>query len=439
MEFENKFVELLEAAAGGAVPHVLEALREPAVTAIRVNPLKVKTPAATINILNSLTSENPDSELPNTSYTIVPWCPDGYILKQRPVFTLDPAFHSGAYYVQEPSSMALELVRPLLQKLQEVKNSPINILDIAASPGGKTTHLISMKPEGSFMISNEVIRSRVGALIENIVKWGDHEIVITNNDPSDFTGLTSFFDFILADVPCSGEGMFRKTTDKKIVPVALAEWSVQNVEVCRLRQRRIISDIWPTLASGGILVYSTCTFNNRENDENIQWIKESLGAEILDFKDFTDVSVLKEAGVRISSAGGLRFFPGEVVGEGFFLAVMRKPYVKEDTFGKNQFEKYARKLKIINYKSAEKSTQPPHESALSIKYSNEYPSIELSRQNALLFLSKGNLTPLAISSQPLSKGYYRVTYEGNGLGFIKFLENRVNNLFPIERRIRMQI
>lgn len=475
------FVELLEAAAGGPVPHVLDALNGAPVTAVRFNPLKVKSPAAATDILASL-SNNSELLIRNSGssvgYKKVPWCSDGYIIDERPIFTLDPAFHSGAYYVQEPSSMVLEILRPLINNLQKNKSLPLSFLDIAASPGGKTTHLISMKPPGSLMISNEVIRSRVGPLIENVVKWGDHDVMVTNNDPSDFAGLTSFFDFILADVPCSGEGMFRKysTSDRresKTTSIAIAEWSLQNVAICQSRQRRIIADIWPALAPGGILVYSTCTFNNRENDDNILWIRENLGADIVNFGEFTDTDILKNAGVRFSGAGGLQFFPGEVVGEGLYMAVLRKPFSSDivNSLHNRQFEKYIHRLKRsfpILKKSSQQYEQfaPLHEIALSAIYSNEYPSIELTRDCALLYLSKGNFTPQCLQSatrsatqseefsdeihhvvnkefsgvsEELPKGYYRVTYKGMGLGFVKHLGNRVNNLFPVERRILMKI
>lgn len=490
------FVELLEAAAGGPVPHVLDALNGAPVTAIRFNPLKVKSQAAATDILASLINNSDDfsgnsDALSNNSerltrnssssvgYKKVPWCSDGYIIDERPIFTLDPAFHSGAYYVQEPSSMVLEILRPLINNLQKNKSLPLSFLDIAASPGGKTTHLISMKPPGSLMISNEVIRSRVGPLIENVIKWGDHDVLVTNNDPSDFAGLTSFFDFILADVPCSGEGMFRKysTSDRresKTTSIAIAEWSLQNVAICQSRQRRIIADIWPALAPGGILVYSTCTFNNRENDDNILWIRENLGADIVNFGEFTDTDILKNAGVRFSWAGGLQFFPGEVVGEGLYMAVLRKPFSSDivNSLHNRQLEKYIHRLKRsfpILKKSSQQYEQfaPLHEIALSAKYSNEYLSIELTRDCALLYLSKGNFTPQCLQSatrssltqsaefsakirevpdkvfpgvsDELPKGYYRVTYKGMGLGFVKHLGNRVNNLFPVERRILMKI
>ena len=169
-------------------------------------------------------------------------------------FTFDPLFHAGCYYVQEASSMFVE--QALKQYIGE---TPSVMLDLCAAPGGKSTHARSVLPEGSLLVANEVIRNRSQILAENLTKWGHPGVVVTNNDPADFAGLEDFFDVILTDVPCSGEGMFRKD------PVSVSEWSPENVEICWQRQRRIISDIWPSLKPGGLLIYSTCTYNTKED------------------------------------------------------------------------------------------------------------------------------------------------------------------------------
>ena len=191
----------------------------------------------------------------------VPWCGSGFYLQGRPTFTFDPLFHAGCYYVQEASSMFVE------QALRRyVGKEPVVMLDLCAAPGGKSTHLRSLLPEDSLLVANEVIRNRSQILAENLTKWGHPDVVVSNSDPSDFARLEEFFDVILTDVPCSGEGMFRKD------PVAVSEWSPENVEICWQRQRRIISDIWPCLKPGGILIYSTCTYNTKENEDKIRWI-----------------------------------------------------------------------------------------------------------------------------------------------------------------------
>lgn len=199
----------------------------------------------------------------------VAWCETGYYLPERLSFTFDPLFHAGAYYVQEASSMFLE------QAIRSHVKTPVRCLDLCAAPGGKSTHLAACLPEGSLLVSNEVIRSRSHILAENIAKWGNPNCIVTNNDPKEIGCLTHFFDVIIADVPCSGEGMFRKDTD------STGEWSVANVELCAGRGRRIIHDVWNALKPGGLLIYSTCTYNMEEDEENIHYITEELGAEAL--------------------------------------------------------------------------------------------------------------------------------------------------------------
>ena len=192
----------------------------------------------------------------------VPWCRYGYYLDERPQFTLDPAFHGGAYYVQEASSMFLEAI---FRQIFEPDAAP-RILDLCAAPGGKTTLLSTLAGAEGLVVANEVIRQRASVLAANAVKWGIGNIVVTNNDPAHFAPFEHYFDLIAVDAPCSGEGMFRKD------PAARTEWSEQGVKLCAARQRRILSDIWGSLRPGGILIYSTCTFNAAENEENIAWL-----------------------------------------------------------------------------------------------------------------------------------------------------------------------
>ncbi len=195
---------------------------------------------------------------------------------------------------------------------------PAVMLDLCAAPGGKSTHVRSILPENSLLIANEVIRNRSQILAENLAKWGHTGVVVTNSDPSDFTPLKDLFDVILTDVPCSGEGMFRKD------PVAVSEWSLENVEVCWRRQRRIISDIWPCLKPGGILIYSTCTYNTKENEENIRWIRDEFGAEVLPLDIAEDWNITGNL-LPGEHFPVYRFLPYKTKGEGFFMAVLRKP------------------------------------------------------------------------------------------------------------------
>ena len=243
----------------------------------------------------------------------VPWSASGFYLDERLTFTFDPLFHAGCYYVQEASSMFVE------QALRQYAGGgSVRMLDLCAAPGGKSTHARSVLPAGSLLVANEVIRNRSQILAENLTKWGYPGVVVTNNDPADFSALEDFFDVILTDVPCSGEGMFRKD------PVAVSEWSPENVEICWQRQRRIVSDIWSCLKPGGILIYSTCTYNTKEDEENIRWIRDDFGAEVL------PLAIPQEWGITGNLLSGedfpiYRFLPHKTKGEGFFLAVLRKP------------------------------------------------------------------------------------------------------------------
>lgn len=231
---------------------LVSALQQEPPVSIRLNRLKV----------HRLKVENALSVQP-------PWSSEGIYLDERLTFTFDPLFHAGCYYVQEASSMFVE------QVLRQHVTKPVVMLDLCAAPGGKSTHARSVLPEGSLLVANEVIRNRSQILAENLTKWGHPDVVVTNNDPADFSALPSFFDVILTDVPCSGEGMFRKDS------VAVEEWSPENVEICWQRQRRIIADVWPSLKPGGILIYSTCTYNTKEDEENVRWIQQEFGAESL--------------------------------------------------------------------------------------------------------------------------------------------------------------
>ncbi|MBQ5819438.1 MAG: RsmB/NOP family class I SAM-dependent RNA methyltransferase, partial [Bacteroides sp.] len=272
-------------------------------------------------LLNALLAEQPisirlnEEKVPNLSsapiYNKVPWCATGCYLDHRPTFTFDPLFHAGAYYVQEASSMFVE------QALKQYVHSPVLMLDLCAAPGGKSTLARSVLPQGSLLVANEVMRQRAQVLAENLTKWGHPDVIVTNNDPADFTQLTDMFDVILTDVPCSGEGMFRKDE------VAVSEWSTDNVEICWQRQRRILADIWPSLKEGGLLIYSTCTYNTQENEENVRWIADELGADILplniDAEWGITSNLLPDAAFPV-----YRFLPHKAQGEGLFLAVLRK-------------------------------------------------------------------------------------------------------------------
>lgn len=399
----------------------------------------------------------------------VPWCTSGYYLNERLTFTFDPLFHAGCYYVQEASSMFVE------QVLKKYVTEPVTMLDLCAAPGGKSTHARAVLPEGSLLVANEVIRNRSQILAENLIKWGHPDVVVTNNAPADFKDLGAFFDVILTDVPCSGEGMFRKDS------VAVEEWSPENVNICWQRQRCIIADIWGNLKPGGILIYSTCTYNIKENEENIEWIIGEYGAEPL------KVDVLPEWGITGNLQGKdipvYHFFPHKAKGEGFFLAALRKP---EDapagyfTPGKNKkkqdkplpvpkqalqwllhpddysievrgtsvvaFTKaYSEELIVLqkNLKLLHagitlgeikgKDLIPDHSLAMSSALNpSAFPMFEVTYEQAIAYLRKEAITLDAEAP----RGYVLVTYKDVPLGFVKNIGNRANNLYPNEWRIR---
>jgi 16S rRNA C967 or C1407 C5-methylase (RsmB/RsmF family) len=269
-----------------------EALGQPSPVSVRINPHKWAHPV--------------------TGFNRVKWEPQGYYLPVKPLFTPDPLFHAGVYYPQEASSMFTgEVFRQVTAGMEELR-----VLDLCGAPGGKSTHLSALIADKGFLIANEVIRSRAAVLAENITKWGLGNTIVTQNDPSAFASLPCFFDVIVADAPCSGEGMFRN-------PGAVQEWSLQNTRLCCERQRRIVMEAWPALKPGGILIYSTCTFNPAENEENISWFMDNTSSESVEIEVDGSSGIVP---VRYAGAEGYGFHPGKVQGDGFFIAVLRKPY-----------------------------------------------------------------------------------------------------------------
>ena len=368
----------------------LHSFDEPTPVSVRLNPFKP---------LSSLTSYL----LPLADS--VPHCKDGYYLTERPNFTLDPLLHAGAYYVQEASSMYLDKV--IREELSSFNFQLSTALDLCAAPGGKSTLLRAALPEDVKLFSNEPDHKRANILMENMQKQGHPNVVVTNNYPSDYKKSGLLFDLILTDVPCSGEGMFRKD------PATIKEWSVQNVMKCQQLQRSIISDIWDCLRPGGILIYSTCTFNRHEDEENIEWIKENFEAEeILPAK---------------------RFIPGVDRGEGLFMAVLRK--MSTDVTIQRQNIQALRILSPVNSHLSTVNCQLSinHAEALSIATpKDKYPRVELSREDALKYLHRESL----ILPEETPRGYVIVTYQDLPLGFVKNIGIRANNLYPKEWKIR---
>jgi 16S rRNA C967 or C1407 C5-methylase (RsmB/RsmF family)/NOL1/NOP2/fmu family ribosome biogenesis protein len=412
---------------------------------------------------------NPEKSLELTR-TPVAWSEYGRYLPERPVFTLDPLFHAGTYYVQEASSMFLE--QAFIQTVDNTK--PLMVLDLCAAPGGKSTHLLSLMNDESLLISNEVIRSRVSVLTENLQKWGRCNVVVTNNDASDFQALRGFFDVIVVDAPCSGEGLFRKD------PGAMDHWSQENVDLCSSRQQRILEDIWPALKEGGILIYSTCTYNEQENEKNLEWLSEKKDITPLRL-DIADEWHVVEVGLH--GIHGYHFYPHRVKGEGFFLSVVRKneqedtaatkvdktifgtpskkhidvistwvttpdaKFIQRDETIQLLPKRYAdliaaltRKIRVVyagTYMAVTKHEKliPEHALALStILNKDAFLLCELSHEDAIRYLKKESI----FISSDHKKGFALASHRGLPLGWMNILPGRVNNLYPSEWRIRMK-
>ncbi len=333
----------------------------------------------------------------------VPWCQEGFYLEGRPQFTFDPLFHAGCYYVQEASSMFVTHV------LRQLVKEPVEMLDLCAAPGGKSTAARAVLPEGSTLISNEPIPNRAQILLENITKWGWPDCTVTNNYPRDFRKAKLKFDVILCDVPCSGEGMFRKD------PETIREWSPQNVEKCWRLQREIVADAWECLNPGGILIYSTCTYNTKENEENVQWIMETYDAEILAVPTQPEWNITGSL-LEGFEAPVYRFIPGFTRGEGLFMAVLKNRGERREVRGKRNDLRQAQGLRIL-------SPLTSHLSPLTT---------DLSYPDALRYL-RGEALVLPADTP---RGLVTVTYKGFPLGPAKNIGNRANNLYPKPWRIK---
>ena len=443
----DAFLSQMQTLLGNETPDFAAALQLPPPVSVRLNFAK-----PTVSSINSNEA--------------VPWCAAGRYLPTRPVFTLDPLFQAGAYYVQEASSMLVDFA---LRQAVDLLN-PLRVLDLCAAPGGKTTLLAAALHPDSLLVCNEVIKSRVAILKENVQKWGLPNVHVSHHDPKDFADLAGFFDVILIDAPCSGEGLFRKD------PAAANEWSLESVQLCAGRQKRILAAAAPLLKPNGTLIYCTCTYNDAENQENADFIAQNLGFEE------TELTIPDAWGVARRKRG-YQCYPHRVRGEGFFLSVFQKKGGNELNTSVYAF----RSMKALHHKDARlvkdwlrepddyaffikpnqeivavlagqvedlkildkalsakglgveigtikgKDFIPSHALALSTMLHPDLPKVELSITESLQFLKKENL----LLNAP--NGWLLVTHQGLGLGWVKNLGNRVNNYLPKEWRIRMEI
>lgn len=423
------------------------------VVSIRINPAKIDS-------YNDVVDDASISSL-------VPWCDGAYVLKERPSFTLDPLFHAGSYYVQEASSMFLQhVVKHVFQDGMGCK-----ALDMCAAPGGKSTLLAGMNQFG-MIVSNEIIQSRVSVLQENIIKWGELKVLVANNDPNDFKHLPGYFDFVLVDAPCSGSGLFRK--DEK----AMHEWNTELVDFCAARQKRILHAASETIAEGGYLFYSTCSFSEQENETNLDYLIDTglFESVVIPVEESWGIvhAVSKKHG-----AHGYRFYPDKINGEGFFCGVLRKkesqtaqtlvyPSLTQSLAFKVDISSWVKKPEQLYF--FQKSEQvfafdaehaqelvllasvlklrksglrlgelirdefiPNHELAMSTVRSILIPNIDLDHKQALQYLRRETLD---LGDVP--KGWALVSYKQVALGWIKQVQGKAKNHYPLNWRILMR-
>ena len=397
----------------------LGAFDEEAPVSIRINPRYSRSEECGVWSEKCSEAESaPESNLtPHSSLLTpqikVPWCPEGFYLSGRPQFTFDPLFHAGCYYVQEAASMFVtHILRAVANSSLFTLHSSLNVLDLCAAPGGKSTAMRTVLPEGSILVSNEPNPTRAQILLENITKWGWPDCIVTNNYPRDFRKAKAKFDLILCDVPCSGEGMFRKD------PQAISEWSLQNVEKCWRLQREIVADAWECLNPGGLLIYSTCTFNIKEDEENVRWILDTYDAKPLTIP--TDPSWNITGSLLPGfDAPVYRFIPGITRSEGLFVCVLRK-------FGGTEVRRYGgARYDYRQMKGLSILVPPLHHTPVP-------PTIDLPYSDALKYL-RGEALVLPPDTP---QGIVTVTYKGAPLGPVKNIGSRANNLYPKPWRIK---
>lgn len=398
----------------------------------------------------------------------VQWCDQAFYLETRPSFTFDPLFHAGCYYVQEASSMFIGHI------FNHIKDDDrIRVLDLCAAPGGKSTLISSLLNNDDLLVANEIIKTRVPVLGDNLSKWGTANTIVANNDPKDLGRLKSFFDIILVDAPCSGSGMFRKDPD------AMNEWSPANVNLCQQRQERILADVYPALKEDGYLIYSTCSYSIEENEQVLDWLCNEFELESIRIPIENNWAIVESISEE-HQAWGYRFYPDKVKGEGLFAACLRKkentgelpntkykeqqkanykeidlvkPFIKyadnyyyfkvgddwlaidrihKEDLGTLQQYLYIKKSGVRIGKMAGRDLIPDHELALSLIVNKErFLTTELNKQQAIQYLQRADITDLEINE----KGWSLMNYEGQTLGWAKLLPNRINNYYPKEIRI----
>ena len=401
----------------------------------------------------------------------VPWCTYGRYLKKRPAFVWDPLYHAGAYYAQEASSMFFGNAIDFSKDLK--------VLDMCAAPGGKSSLLLSYLSKNSVLVSNEMVGKRNNILYENAVKWGASNHIITQNRSSDFEPFRHYFDVVMIDAPCSGEGMFRKDSD------AIAQWSEGLVKQCAIVQKDIINNSIELLADGGTLIYSTCTFEEDENENMLAQLYENYG----DMLEPLEIPTQEEWGMTVveintvtgKTQKGYYCYPHKVKGEGQFISAIKvnsgkttilKSGAGLQKLGKDDpdlIKKYAKLPdthaqamwgdKAISYPAhlhniigtaihrmyvkkagtalgviSRGAFIPEHEMAMEDMIADNIPKVELNIEGALDYMQRKSVTV----PDTVPTGWIVFTYKGLAIGWAKNLGSRVNIHYPSYWRIRKE-
>lgn len=418
MNFSTDFRIQMEALLGDAASDFFSAMSEKPSVSIKMNVRKASDPAVTGY-----------GELER-----VKWCRNGYYLPERPLFTLNPLLHAGVFYVQDASSMIYEAITDNIVPSAFDTGTPLNVLDLCAAPGGKTTSLINALPDGSLVVANEFIPARAKILKENLIKWGYPDIIVTSAPTSRFASLPECFDIVAVDAPCSGEGMMRKDE------TALLQWGPGLTRQCATLQREILEDAVATLRPGGFLIYSTCTFNRTENEDNLRFLVEDLGLVPVDMEFPSEWGISSGIDTPYPS---MRFMPHITRGEGLFAAVLHKEGENNNPLRRGNAalrSLIASKLKVIcdgipRTITKGKDTVPACESVLATDYKTGLlPETTVDRDTALSYLRHEALR----LGENTPRGYVVIKFEGHPLGLVKNIGSRANNLYPQGWKIRIK-